>query len=212
MHLLRCSAWRFHGSCVLAASEACVFLSSYVHDANDAQFAYAQLALIANERQGHLAIRTNLNGLGQISIFPHRNVQHILWPDDVVKRHNQRRLLRRFRDQTGAWSGLRGSYTYLKRCQDCTRRFELFKTEGSTRNPPLLLWLRAIHCSSLTRRQPWKVNPHFWEGIADKREVHTAKDNSSQKTLEGYIHWASSGLGKPASLRRCICRSGSFVE
>lgn len=54
MHLLRCAAWRRHGCCTLAAAEACIYMTSFAHDAADMQLAYAQLALIANERQGAL--------------------------------------------------------------------------------------------------------------------------------------------------------------
>ena len=52
MHLLQASTWRRQGCGCLAATAACTFIASYSNDPEDTLHAYAQLALIANERQG----------------------------------------------------------------------------------------------------------------------------------------------------------------
>jgi hypothetical protein len=62
MHLLRASAWRRHGCAALAAAALCTFISSYSNDPEDTLHAYAQLALLANDRQGAPRIFCSMPG------------------------------------------------------------------------------------------------------------------------------------------------------
>ena len=57
MHLLQASTWRRQGCATLAATAACTFIASYANDPEDTLHAYAQLVLIANDRQGMQHVR-----------------------------------------------------------------------------------------------------------------------------------------------------------